>query len=221
MNTTLPEIHAKSLRDEIADVLERAILTGVYEPGRRLVERELIERFGVSSIPVREALQELENRGLVTRRHNYGCSVVQLSAEDVAAIIELRRALEPKVIEWAAARITPQRARELEAQLGKLAAAAEAGDLSGFFHADLLLHKMIWETSGNRYAARALETALGSLFASGLGGPEARDIDLRREVRKHQRMLKALRSRDGARAAAALLDIAQGFEGVGRSSVRR
>jgi DNA-binding GntR family transcriptional regulator len=206
------EIHTRSLREEVAQVLERAILTGVYEPGQRLVERELSERFGVSSIPIREALQELENRGLVTRRHNYGCSVVHLTAEEVDSICRLRQALEPKVVEWAAERMTPRRARELEAQLDKLAVAAEAGDRSEFFREDLLFHRMIWETSGNKYASRALGTAIGSLFASGLGGPQGRSIDLRREFRKHQRMLKALRSGDGVKAAQMLLGIAEGFQ---------
>jgi DNA-binding GntR family transcriptional regulator len=208
------EIHTRSLRDEIAYALERAILTGVYEPGQRLVERELIGRFGVSSIPIREALQELEGRGLVVRRHNHGCSVVRLTAEETAAIGQLRRVLEPRVVAWAARRMTPARARQLDAQIDKLARAAEAGDYSEFFHEDLLLHKMIWETSGNKYAARALETTVGSLFASGLAGPRARQIDLRREVRKHQRLVRALRSGDGVKAADALLEIAEGFQGA-------
>ena len=71
------------------------------------MERELIQRFGVSSIPIREALLELESRGLVTRRHNCGCSVIQLRPEEAARICELWRVLEPKMMERAAVRITP------------------------------------------------------------------------------------------------------------------
>src|SRR5436190_21245666 len=59
-----PAISSKSLGEEIVDELQREIIRGGFRPGQRLVERELIRRFGVSSIPVREALQELENRGL-------------------------------------------------------------------------------------------------------------------------------------------------------------
>jgi DNA-binding GntR family transcriptional regulator len=178
-----------------------------------LVERELSERFGVSSIPIREALQELENRGLVTKRPNHGCSVINLTTQEVERICDLRRVLEPKVAEWAAGRITPGEVRELEQQLGRVSQAADAGDFSGFFLEDLVFHRRIWEISGNTYAARALESALGSLFASGLIRANQSDgPDLQWEVKKHERLLEALRRHDGRQAARALLEIAQGFE---------
>src|SRR5215510_2476231 len=115
-----PGLNSKSLGEEIVDELQREIISGGFQPGQRLVERELIRRFGVSSIPVREALQELENRGLVVKRYNCGCSVVQLTPKEVARICDLRRVLEPKVMEWAAERITPQTSAALQKQLGRL-----------------------------------------------------------------------------------------------------
>lgn len=83
-------------------MLQREIIAGGYRPGQRLVERGLVRRFGVSSIPIREALVELEGRGLVARRHNCGCSVIQLTTDEAIRICELRRVLEPRVMEWAA-----------------------------------------------------------------------------------------------------------------------
>ena len=84
MSSTSPPqteiIQSKSLREEIVEVIQRDIIAGHFRPGQRLVERELVQRFRVSSIPIREALQELENRGLVIRRHNFGCSVIQLTS---------------------------------------------------------------------------------------------------------------------------------------------
>jgi len=201
------------LKERVVTALQRAIITGVYKPGQRLVERELGERFGVSSIPIREALQELENRGLVTKRPNHGCSVVHLTTDEVERICALRRVLEPKVAEWAAERVTPGEVVELEQQLARVSQAAEAGDFSAFFLEDLVFHRRIWEISGNTYAARALESALGSLFASGLIRANQSDgPDLQWEVKKHERLLEALRRHDGRQAARALLEIAQGFE---------
>ena len=201
------------LGENVAAALQRAIITGEYKPGQRLVERELSEQFGVSSIPVREALQELENRGLVTRRPNHGCSVINLTTDEVEKLCALRRVLEPKVTEWAAERITPDETEELEQQLAKIAQAADAEDLSAFFLEDLVFHRRIWAISRNPYAARALESALGSLFASGLiRSLESDGPDLRWEVKKHERLLEALRQHDGRQAARALLEIAQGFE---------
>jgi DNA-binding GntR family transcriptional regulator len=207
------EIRPKSLRAQVVEVLERAIITGIYKPGQRLVERDLVERFGVSSIPIREALQELENRGLVSKRHNYGCTVIQLTPGEVEDICKLRDLLEPKVMEWATARITSEGAKRLRELLARMTRAAEKDDLAEFYHSDLLFHKTIWEISGNRWAARALETALGSLFVAGMiGGRESGKLDLVREAKKHERLLKLLESGDGEAAANVLADIASGFE---------
>ena len=124
-------LQPKSLREEIVELVQRDIIAGHFRPGQRLVERELIQRFGVSSIPIREALQELENRGLVVRRHNCGCSVIQLSRHEAARICELRRVLEPKVMEWAAERVTPEAAAALRSQLAEVEHAAAAGPREG------------------------------------------------------------------------------------------
>ena len=203
----------KSLREEIVDIVQREIIAGHFRPGQRLVERELIQRFGVSSIPIREALQELENRGLVVRRHNCGCSVIQLTPHDAARICELRRVLEPKVMEWAAERISPDVAAAIRVQLAQVEKAAVTGDWSGYFQEDLKLHRMIWQVADNGYATRALETVVGSLFASGIiGSRDAATIDLRVEVAKHRRLVDAICDADGQRAALCLLEIAAGFE---------
>lgn len=212
-------LRSRSLRDDIVHYLQRDIITGVFQPGQRIVERELINRFGVSSIPVREALQDLESRGLLVRRVNYGYSVVQLDYTEALRICELRRLLEPQVVEWAAARITPAGIKELERQLGEMKSAARDGDMAAFFHADLLFHRLVWKSSGNVYAAKALDTALGTLFASGLARSERAanagnsvPIDRLAEVEKHQRMAKAIKARDGELASRILLEISSGFE---------
>lgn len=207
------ENRSRSLREDIAAVLEKAIITGVYQPGQRLVERELTENFGVSSIPVREALQDLEARGLVIKRHNYGCTVVKLSAEDLAHICDLRAVLEPKVVSWAAKNIDKERLVLLRQQYARMMAAAEAGDYPSFFHEDMVFHKLIWDASGNRFAVKALESVMGSLFVAGLSRTEGRaPVDLIREVKKHQDLLHALEKQNPKAASEALSAIATGFE---------
>jgi len=216
-SATLPArpeiIQPKFLWEQIVDIVQRDIIAGNFQPGQRLPERELIHRFGVSSIPVREALQELENRGLVVRRHNCGYSVIQLTHGEAARICELRRVLEPKVMEWAAARITPPAAENLRAQLDRAQKAADSGDWSTYFQEDLQFHRMIWHAADNSYATDALETVLGSLFASGfIRNKDANEINLRADVEKHRRLFDAIRGSDGQRAASCLLEIAAGFE---------
>ena len=206
-------INAKSLRDEIVEALQRAIIFGTYKPGVPLVERELAEQFGVSSIPVREALQELESRGLVTKRPNYSCCVIELTAEELNQMFELRALLEPQVLQWAGERMNATQAASLQPLVDDLRRAAEANDFAQFFYQDLRLHRCIWELSGNRYAAQALEKTVLPLFAFGLMRDHHADkIDLKQEVKKHEQMVQALCKGQGERAATALLHIAKGFE---------
>ncbi|MBL8174378.1 MAG: GntR family transcriptional regulator [Bryobacterales bacterium] len=206
-------IRVASLREQIAGVLEREIISGKYGPGERMVERSLARQFGVSSIPIREALHDLENRGLVIKRHNYGCSVVALNPEDAGRLCDLRRVLEPEVMRWAAQRMNKQGVAILQRELAAMQVAAEHGDHAEFFHCDWRFHAAIWDISGNRFAAKALHAAIGSLFASGvIRGKQSGQLNLPLEVKKHAKLLKALASGNGDGAAATLLEIAKSFE---------
>lgn len=214
---TLELLQPQSLRSEIVRAVQRDIILGVFQPGQRVVERELIERFGVSSIPVREALQDLEYRGLVVRRPNRGCTIIDLTPLEASRICELRRALEPQVMTWAAERIRPESVADVEQQLHKVERAAAQQDMASFFHEDLQLHQKLWAISGNTYAVRALETSLIGLFASGLNKrylnrSERTGVELASEVEKHRRLIDAIKGHHGALAASVMLEIAGGFE---------
>lgn len=206
------KINAKSLRDEIVEALQRSIILGSTKPGELLIERELAEQFGVSSIPVREALQELEVRGLVTKRPNHSCCVIELSRDELNQIFELRALLEPQVIRWAGERMSKADAESLQPLLGALRCAAEANDFAQFFYHDLRLHCRIWELSGNRWAAQALQRAVLPLFAFGLmRAHHAEELNLQHEVEKHEQMIKALRNGNLEKAATTVSQIASGF----------
>ncbi|MDX2031151.1 MAG: GntR family transcriptional regulator [Blastocatellia bacterium] len=216
------KIKARTLRDEIIEALQRAIILGERKPGEPLVERELAEQFGVSSIPVREALQELENRGLATKRPNYSCCVIELTREELDQMFELRALLEPQVMAWAAERMTAEEAEELQPMLKELQRAAARKDFAQYFFHDLRLHRRIWELSRNRIAAQALERAVLPLFAFGLmRDHRAEELDLMQEVEKHQRMITALGNGNGKQAAEAIGRIAAGFESHVRVDAER
>ena len=80
---------------EVYETLRGAIFRGELFPGSRLRQEELSSRFGVSKIPVREALQRLSAEGLVTFTSNRGSVVRALNAEEATETYGLRRALEP------------------------------------------------------------------------------------------------------------------------------
>src|SRR6185503_17938764 len=74
--------------------LREAILSGVFQPGERLLEQSLCERMGVSRTSVREALRRLEAERLITITPNRGPSVTEISWDDARAIYEVRALLE-------------------------------------------------------------------------------------------------------------------------------
>jgi DNA-binding GntR family transcriptional regulator len=80
--------------DQLADLLRERILEGDLEPGRRLIERELVETYDVARHTLRAALRRLEADGLVRVEPNRGARVASLSGADLVELFALRLALE-------------------------------------------------------------------------------------------------------------------------------
>lgn len=82
------------------------IVSGVFEPGGRLTEELLARRYGVSRVPVREALRTLESEGFVTTRRHAGACVAEPTEQEAADLLELRMLIEPLAAARAARRRT-------------------------------------------------------------------------------------------------------------------
>ena len=101
--------------DLIADTLRDEILRGALAPGQALRQEELAHRFGVSRLPVRDALLRLEAQGLVHVYPNRGAFVLSLSADEVREIYDLRILLEGDLLERAVPRLTAEQWRSIDA----------------------------------------------------------------------------------------------------------
>lgn len=82
------------------------IVSGLFARGSRLTEEVLARRYGVSRVPVREALRTLESEGFVTTRRHAGACVAEPTEQEAADLLELRALLEPLAASRAAARRT-------------------------------------------------------------------------------------------------------------------
>ncbi|MFF4735749.1 GntR family transcriptional regulator [Streptomyces sp. NPDC001262] len=71
------------------------IVSGTFPPGSRLIEELLARRYGVSRVPVREALRTLASEGFVTTRRHAGACVAEPTAQEAADLLEVRALLEP------------------------------------------------------------------------------------------------------------------------------
>src|SRR5215471_13820524 len=101
--------------DDIAVLIEEAIVSGELEPGSVLRQEQLSERFGVSRTPVREALRRLAALGLVSFVPNRGVRVRTLSYDELEQAFLVRAELEALVTEIAAAKLTDDALAELGA----------------------------------------------------------------------------------------------------------
>ena len=98
-NPTMPEV--LSVEESVTSALRNGILEGELPPGQRLLQEQLAERFGVSRIPLRDALRRLEVEGLVRIDPRRGAYVAELTVADVREIYELREVLEERCMRYA------------------------------------------------------------------------------------------------------------------------
>jgi DNA-binding GntR family transcriptional regulator len=91
-----------------ADELRRRILSGEFPEGFQLKQDALAEDFGMSRIPIREALVQLESEGFVRILPHRGAQVSELSREEIRELFELRALLEPRLLRLSAPRLTAE-----------------------------------------------------------------------------------------------------------------
>jgi len=127
-----------STADTVAESLRKMIFNGELKGGERLIERDLAERFGISRIPMREAIQRLEREGLLDIFRNRGAIVRMLTASDVKEIYDLRALLEGDAIYRSVKQLddeTVARAELVHRLLGDASSAVRQGALNREFHA--------------------------------------------------------------------------------------
>lgn len=120
--------NTRLVRDEVVDRLREAIKLGCLTPGQRLTERELCERTGVSRTSVREALRQLESEGLVIHIPRKGPAVASISVDEAAEIYDVRKALEPKMVELFIKDASVREADELRRAMNHLESVVGSGD---------------------------------------------------------------------------------------------
>jgi DNA-binding GntR family transcriptional regulator len=192
-----------TLRAHVVQMLSQAILSGKYKPGDRLNESQIARELNISRSPVREALSQLQEQGLVQNRERRGMFVTNVSGEEVLQIISLRLILETEAFRLAAMRMTP----ELEAQLERLVDQMEnspEGSLLDAAALDLEFHRTVWRASGNPYLERTLYGLIVPLFAHKT--LEHVSLEAHRWRMSHHRvLLDAVTGRSGEDLAAVVL----------------
>ena len=149
MDLGLGGLERTTTPDGVYRILRGAILDGTFAPGGQLREREISTQLGISRSPLREALTRLEEEGLVARIPFRGAFVVEVSAEEVAAIASIRLLVEPYAGELALEALRGPGRPRLTQTLADLERATDSNDIPASIDAHLKLHRLFYELSGH------------------------------------------------------------------------
>jgi DNA-binding GntR family transcriptional regulator len=190
-------LRTRSRAEFVYESLRDAISDGRIAPGERVREEDVARNLGVSRTPVREALQRLQQRGLLVLGAGRGLVVAQLSQQQVIELYAMRQILEGSAARFAAMHATPAEIAFLY-QLQEELKAAEGDPL---LHTNLnrQFHQAIYEAAHNRYLMQTLDALLDSfalLRSSTFRLPHRQ----RNSHEERRRIIAAIEKRDPDRA---------------------
>ena len=191
--------------DDIAGLIEEAIVSGELAPGSVLRQEQLSERFGVSRTPVREALRRLAALGLVSFVPNRGVRVRTLSRDELYEAFLVRAELEALATELAATKMTDEALAELgsaerrfERLVRELRAREPGGDrrrlTSDWVRANHAFHDVIYRVADAPFVARAAKSARRTFSGPAVWAPGDESVDrlYERNVEEHRAIRQAL-----------------------------
>jgi DNA-binding GntR family transcriptional regulator len=180
---------------EVVKRVEEDIIFGRFPPGTRLVEDNLINRYGVSRHYIRQALVELERVGIVRREKNVGATVCSYSAEEVTQIYEVREMLTRQAVLKIPLPASPELIDKLKTIQAEYIRQASAGNLRGIHETNDAFHIVLFSACGNPYLVRSLQDYMGltlPMRAKNLADPEGLPLS----QRQHDLMIDMLQGTD-------------------------
>ena len=184
--------------------LRHAISTGALLPGQQLVQESLAESFGVSRVPLREALQVLEGEGQVVHEAHRGYFVAELSIDDLVEVYRLRALLEGEAARAALPLLTEDDITLLAHILEGVDRAADIGDVGTMTQANRQFHFALIDAAQMPRLSRIVSSLWDAtdVYRTVYYGAEAHRA---RVAHEHAAILAAIRRRD-ADALVAELD---------------
>lgn len=189
----------RRLAEVAFDAIKRAIIRCDVEPGSRVTEAQLAERFAVGRAAARTALHRLAQAGLLQVMPRQGYRVAPVTVKDVNDLFGVRLLLEPAASRLAAGRLDRQASRRLRELCQASYLLGDRESAVAFLRANSELHVTIARASGNDRLARLVADLLDDmerLFHLGLMQRD-RNEEMYHE---HQELVEALEAGDGERA---------------------
>lgn len=184
--------------------IKAAIINNEYLPGTMLTERALCDKYDVSRTPVREALKQLANEGMLQHIIGKGAFVAEISFEAMIEIFEMREALEREAVKLFILKDDGSLAEELE-KCFREQMACENTDPVKFMEKDMEFHFLIAEGAKNKRLSYALETIYDQIEMMAISAEN--DENLRNMARRHhQSVLEAIHKQDAELGEKAIVE---------------
>ena len=200
----LPQIKPALIRERALHMLREAVITGQFQPGDRLIEEDLSQQMQISRGPLREALRQLEQEGLVVSFPYRATEVIGVSDEEVHdVLVPIRLTLERFAFRHALPLLKDSDFAELEALVQTMRQAGAAGDLGQVVELDVRFHELVLGRSKQPHCLQIWRTISPRVRAYFYRcGPRHQALtDIADE---HHDLLEAMRTRDVERVLAAL-----------------
>jgi len=196
-------VQVERLRDQVYRLIRDDLKAGELEPGQRIVEGDLAERYRVSRTPVREALLQLSQDGLLTEAPDRGYAVVVDTRAANVYRHEVRDLIDPELARHAALDGTPDQRKALAKAHERQRAAQAAGQLAAFIEANEVFRQRLRSMCGNSFLAQCcalVEDQAQWSRRTAFAREDYRELELEHS----ERLLEAVLAGDGEAAAAAM-----------------
>jgi len=191
----------KQLRNVVAEQMRAAILNGHYKPGEWLRQERLAHDFGVSQMPVREALKELAAEGLIEHVPYRGARVIVFSIEDILDLYSHRAFLESRAASIAAEIITPKDLAVLEDLQAGMEMYGAPEFVLKYRELNRQFHQYIYQASQREYLIRTLNqmwAAFPTMLIANFAATAVQPLPERDavDVAEHKAIISALKQHD-------------------------
>jgi len=185
----------------VRDAMRRDIVAGLFGEDGWMRMRDLVQRYGMSSAPIREALGQLEAEGLLFMHANRGAQAIRIDAEFITEIYEVRRELESMLVARAVPRITDNDISNLRDIQARFESECAAGETEKLLQLNANFHQRIYSISPNREAIRLMRQNSATMSAlrvsRGFGAERLGVI-----CKEHEMLIAACERRDAESARA-------------------
>jgi DNA-binding GntR family transcriptional regulator len=202
----LVETPPASLHEDVLSQLRGHIVEGHLDPGARIPERELCEKFGISRTPLREALKVLAAEGLVELLPNRGARVRQFTEADIRSLFEVLSGLDFVAGRLACERITDDAIASIERLHLDMYTHYLRHELADYFRLNQGIHQAIVDAAANPVLSANYANLNAVVRRLRYSANLASRDRLSDAMREHEAIIDALRRRDGAELGLLMFD---------------